>query len=124
MALRSLKVYVPMQPRTTSIFFGWKIHEATSPLARVYSISLKYSAPELANATVKLLQENKIKESCYIRPLTFVGLHGIDLNVTKDSPTHTVIITFPFAKYFKGEGIMACVSSWRRIHDSVTPPLC
>jgi branched-chain amino acid aminotransferase len=91
--------------------------------ARVYSFSLKYSAMELADATVELLQKNKVKESCYIRPLTFVGVHGIDLNVTKDSPTHTVIITFPFAKYFKDEGINACVSSWRRIHDSVTPPL-
>jgi branched-chain amino acid aminotransferase len=91
--------------------------------ARVYSISMKYSALELANATVELLQENKVKESCYIRPLTFVGLHGIDLNVTKDSPTHTVIIAFPFAKYFKGEGISACVSSWRRIHDNMIPPL-
>src|SRR5690606_22366742 len=37
--------------------------------------------------------------------------------------THTVIIAFPFAKYFKGEGISACVSSWRRINDSTTPPL-
>jgi branched-chain amino acid aminotransferase len=64
-----------------------------------------------------------MKESCYIRPLTFVGLHGIDLNITEDSPTHTVIITFPFARYFKGEGIKACVSSWRRIHDSTMPPL-
>jgi branched-chain amino acid aminotransferase len=91
--------------------------------AGVYSFSLKYSARELADATVELLQKNKIKESCYIRPLTFVGVHGIDLNVTKNSPTHTVIITFPFAKYFKGEGIKACVSSWRRIHDSMTPPL-
>jgi branched-chain amino acid aminotransferase len=91
--------------------------------ARVYSFSLKYSARELGNATVELLQKNKIKESCYIRPVTFVGVHGIDLNVTKDSPVHTVIITFPFAKYFKGEGIKACVSSWRRIHDSMTPPL-
>jgi branched-chain amino acid aminotransferase len=91
--------------------------------ARVYSFSLKYSARELGNATVELLQKNKIKESCYIRPMTFVGLHGIDLNVTKDSPVHTVIIMFPFAKYFKGEGIKACVSSWRRIHDSMTPPL-
>ncbi|MEW6605450.1 MAG: branched-chain amino acid transaminase [Thermoproteota archaeon] len=91
--------------------------------AGVYSISLPYSAKELAHATVELLQKNKMKESCYIRPLTFVGLHGIDLNVTKDSPTHTVIITFPFAKYFKGEGIKACVSSWRRINDSTTPPL-
>jgi branched-chain amino acid aminotransferase len=91
--------------------------------ARVYSISLKYSARELSNATVELLQRNKVKESCYIRPLIFVGLHGIDLNVTKDSPTHAVIITFPFAKYFKDEGIRACVSSWRRVHDSMTPPL-
>jgi branched-chain amino acid aminotransferase len=64
-----------------------------------------------------------MKDSCYIRPLTFVGIHGIDLNVTHNSPTHTVIIAFPFAKYFKGEGIKACVSSWRRIHDSTTPPL-
>jgi branched-chain amino acid aminotransferase len=55
--------------------------------------------------------------------LTFVGIHGIDLNITKDSPTHTVIIIFPFAKYFKGEGIKACVSSWRRIHDTSTPPM-
>ena len=91
--------------------------------AQVYSFSLKYSAKELADATVELLQKNKIKESCYIRPLTFVGVQGIELNVTKDSPTHTVIITFPFAKYFRGEGIKACVSSWRRIHDSMTPPL-
>ena len=91
--------------------------------AKVYSFSVKYSARELADAAVELLQENKVKESCYIRPLTFVGLHGIDLNVTKDSPTHTAIICFPFAKYFKGEGIKACVSSWKRIHDSSMPPL-
>ncbi|HEY1211334.1 MAG TPA: branched-chain amino acid transaminase [Nitrososphaera sp.] len=91
--------------------------------ARVYSFSLKYSTSELADAIIELLQENKFKESCYIRPLTFVGIHGIDLNVTKDSPVHTVIITFPFARYFKGEGIRACVSSWRRIHDNMTPPL-
>lgn len=91
--------------------------------ADVYSISLPYSATDLAKATVELLQKNKVKVSSYIRPLTFVGMHGIDLNVNKSSPTHTVIITFPFAKYFKSEGIKACVSSWRRISDNSTPPL-
>lgn len=91
--------------------------------AGVYSITLPFSARELAKATVELLQNNKMKESCYIRPLTFVGMHGIDLNVNKSSPTHTVIITFPFAKYFRSEGIKVCVSSWRRINDSTTPPL-
>src|SRR6476619_857435 len=91
--------------------------------AGVYSISIKYSIEELCNATVELIKRTSIKESCYIRPLTFVGIHGIDLNITKDSPTHTVIIIFPFAKYFKEEGIKACVSSWRRIHDTSTPPM-
>jgi branched-chain amino acid aminotransferase len=91
--------------------------------ANVYSFGSNYSVGQLCNATVELLQKNRIKESCYIRPLTFVGLHGIDLNVTKDSPTSTIIITFPFARYFGEEGISACVSSWRRIHDSTTPPL-
>jgi branched-chain amino acid aminotransferase len=91
--------------------------------AGVYSFSSNFSVDQLCKATVELLRKNGMKESCYIRPLTFVGLHGIDLNVTKDSPTHTIIVTFPFAKYFKGEGIKACVSSWRRIHDSTTPPL-
>ena len=70
--------------------------------AGVYSFTVNYSAKELCDATVELLQKNGVKESCYIRPLTFVGLHGIDLNVTRDSPTHTVIITFPFEKYFTG----------------------
>jgi len=91
--------------------------------ARLYSISVKYSVEELCSATVELIKKASIKESCYIRPLTFVGLHGIDLNVTKDSPTHTTIIIFPFAKYFKGEGISACVSSWRRIDDESMPPM-
>lgn len=91
--------------------------------ARVYSFAVNYSAKELCDATIDLLRRISIKESCYIRPLTFVGMHGIDLNITRDSPTHTVIITFPFAKYFKEEGIKACVSSWRRIHDTSIPPM-
>ncbi|MGH9991191.1 MAG: branched-chain amino acid transaminase [Nitrososphaera sp.] len=91
--------------------------------ASVYSFTMNYSVKQLCDATVELMRKNNVRESCYIRPVTFVGTHGIDLNITKDSPTHTIIISFPFDKYFKGEGIKACVSSWRRIHDSTIPPL-
>ena len=91
--------------------------------ANVYSITTKFSAEELCEATVELIRKNGIRKSCYIRPLTFVGLHGIDLNVTKNSPTHTTIIIFPFSKYFKGDGISACISSWRRIDDESIPPM-
>jgi branched-chain amino acid aminotransferase len=91
--------------------------------ANVYSFTTKFSVDELCNATVELIRKNAIRESCYIRPLTFVGLHGIDLNVTKNSPTHTTIIIFPFAKYFSGDGISVCISSWRRIDDDSMPPM-
>jgi branched-chain amino acid aminotransferase len=91
--------------------------------ASVYSIALNYTAKELCEATTQLLKKTGLRESCYIRPLTFVGLHGIDLNITRESPTHTAIIIFPLAKYFNGEGIKACVSSWRRIHDTAIPPM-
>jgi branched-chain amino acid aminotransferase len=91
--------------------------------AKIYSFALDYSVKELCQATVDLIKRINLRESCYIRPLTFVGMHGIDLNITRDSPTHTVIIIFPFTKYFKGEGIKACISSWRRIHDITTPPM-
>ena len=91
--------------------------------ANVYSFTTKFSTDELCKGTVDLIRKNGIRESCYIRPLTFVGMHGIDLNVTKNSPTHTTIIIFPFAKYFKGDGISACISSWRRIGDESIPPM-
>lgn len=91
--------------------------------ASIYCFSSPNSVKELCEATLALAQKISIRTSCYIRPLTFVGLHGIDLNVTADSPTHTVIIIFPFDKYFKVEGIKACISSWRRIHDNCLPPL-
>ena len=91
--------------------------------ASVYSIALNYTVKELCEATTQLLKKTGLRESCYIRPLTFVGLHGIDLNITRESPTHTAIIIFPLAKYFRGEGIKACISSWRRIHDTAIPPM-
>ena len=91
--------------------------------ANVYSFTTRFSVDELCKAAAELIRKNSIRQSCYIRPLTFVGLHGIDLNVTKNSPTHTTIIIFPFAKYFKGDGISACISSWRRIDDQSIPPM-
>ena len=91
--------------------------------ARFYSMTNKYSVKELCDITVDLLKKNNFRSSCYIRPLHFVGLHGIDLNVGNASPTQIAIIVFPFARYFPTSGIKACISSWRRIHDSSTPPM-
>ena len=124
MAQRYLREYEDTRLRKISIFLG------SESICNDYT-DQRTSIPfwcgilrmRLCNATIDLLRRSNIKESCYIRPLTFVGLHGIDLNITNDSPTHVVIIVFPFAKYFNSEGINTCISSWRRIHDTSTPPM-
>jgi branched-chain amino acid aminotransferase len=111
---------------TESNLFIFRLEDHMKRLHRsasIYCLELHSNVKELCDATLKLARKIAMKRSCYIRPLAFVGLHGIDLNITKESPTHTVIIIFPFERYFNEEGIQACISSWRRIHDNSSPPL-
>lgn len=106
--------------------FVFKLKEHMQRLiqsAEVYSINSRYTLSEICTSTVELLKKNNIRRSCYIRPLLFVGLHGIDLNVTKNSPSHLAIIAFPFNRYFPETGIRTCISSWRRINENSTPPM-
>ena len=90
---------------------------------KVYSISLRFTDKEIANAIIQICKKNNVKESCYIRPFYFVGKHGINLHVTENTPTHAVIVMFPFGELFNKNGIKIGTSSWRRIHDISTPPL-
>ncbi len=90
---------------------------------KVYSISLRFTDKEIANAIIDLCKKNNVKESCYIRPFYFVGIHGINLHVTEDTPTHAAVVMFPFGELFNKNGIKTGISSWRRISDMSTPPL-
>jgi branched-chain amino acid aminotransferase len=90
---------------------------------KVYSISLRFTDKEIANAIIDLSKKNNVRESCYIRPFYFVGRHGINLHVTENTPTHAVIVMFPFGELFNKNGIKVGISSWRRIQDISTPPL-
>jgi branched-chain amino acid aminotransferase len=90
---------------------------------KVYSISLRFTDKEIANAIIDLCKKNDVKESCYIRPFYFIGRHGINLHVTEDTPTHASIVMFPFGELFNKNGIKTGISSWRRINDMSTPPL-
>jgi branched-chain amino acid aminotransferase len=90
---------------------------------KVYSISLRFTDKEIANAIIDLCKKNNVKESCYIRPFYFVGRHGINLHVTENTPTHAVVVMFSFGELFNKNGIKTGISSWRRISDMSTPPL-
>ncbi len=91
--------------------------------AGIYSINIKYRVKELIDATLEVIKNNQIKTSCYIRPIAFVGFHGIDLSVSEKSPSHVAILLFTFDQYLNSNGIRVCISTWRRINDLSTPPV-
>jgi len=88
---------------------------------KFYNITLNFSDRQIQNAVIDLCKKNKIKKSCYIRPFYFVGQYGINLHVTKKSPTHTAIFSFPFGDLFNKNGISATISKWRKFSDISTP---
>ena len=88
---------------------------------KFYDITLKFSDKEIKDAVINLCKKNKIRTSCYIRPFYFVGQYGINLHVTKNTPTHAVVFCFPFGDLFNKNGITACISKWKKFNDSSTP---
>jgi branched-chain amino acid aminotransferase len=90
--------------------------------ARICDIEMKYSVDDLEEACLSLLRANKMKEDCYIRPITFVGFSGINLGFM-NYPVNSAIIVFPFKHYFNKVGLDVCISSWTRLYDPVTPPM-
>ena len=88
---------------------------------KFYNIIPNFSDKQIENAVIDLCKKNKIKKSSYIRPFYFVGQYGINLHVTKKSPTHTAIFAFPFGDLFNKNGITATISKWRKFNDMSTP---
>ena len=108
----------------TKNLFIFRLGEHTRRLrnsGKFYHISLNFSDKQIKSAIINLCKKNNIRKSCYIRPFYFVGEYGINLHVTKKTPTHIAIITFPFGDLFNKNGISATVSKWRKFSDTSTP---
>lgn len=111
-------------PEGTGVF---RLHEHMVRLeksAKAYGIPMGWTADELDEAAVELLQATSL-EAAYIRPLVFHGTGAIGLNPAKNK-VHTMMAAFFFGAYLGEEGIQngirAMVSSWRRIsHTSLIP---
>ena len=88
---------------------------------KFYNITFNFSDRQIKNAVLNLCKNNKIKESCYIRPFYFVGQYGINFHVTKKAPTHVGMFSFPFGDLFNKNGITATISKWRKFSDLSTP---
>lgn len=90
---------------------------------KVMHIKLPYSAKELTEITLKLLQKNFSETDIYIRPLAFKSdpaIGNFDLSKINDS---LAIYCIPLGRHYEeGKGLSAKISSWIRVSDNMIPP--
>ena len=92
--------------------------------AKIYMMEPAFTVEEMVAATKETVRINEI-DSCYIRPLFYLGYGEMGLN-PMPSPTKASIAVWPWGAYLGDEaaakGVRAVVSSWQRIGPNVIPP--
>ena len=89
--------------------------------AKILLMKLPHTVDELVDLTVELCARNRYEENIYIRPLIYKSAEDVGVRLW-GVPDAFAIAALPFDKYFDAEaGLRACVSSWRRIDDTIAP---
>jgi branched-chain amino acid aminotransferase len=92
--------------------------------AKIYLMEPEFTVEQMVAATKETVRINEI-DSCYIRPLFYLGYGEMGLN-PMPSPTKASIAVWPWGAYLGDEaaarGVRAVVSSWQRIGPNVIPP--
>jgi branched-chain amino acid aminotransferase len=92
--------------------------------AHLYLMEPEFTADQVVAATKELVRVNDV-ESCYIRPLFYLGYGEMGLNPLP-SRTAISIACWPWAAYLGAEaeqtGVRAAISSWQRIGNNTIPP--
>ena len=92
--------------------------------AKIFMIDIPYSSEQLIEATKETVRVNEV-ESCYIRPIAFLGYGEMGLNPLP-CPVNVTIAIWPWGTYLGDEGlahgVRTKISSWRRHDPNITPP--
>jgi branched-chain amino acid aminotransferase len=92
--------------------------------AKIFMIDIPYSVEELVDATKATVRVNGL-DSCYIRPIVFLGYGEMGLNPLP-CPVNVSIAVWPWGTYLGDEGIKHGVrmkiSSWQRHDPNAMPP--
>jgi branched-chain amino acid aminotransferase len=92
--------------------------------AKNLMVDLQWSVEQLVDATKDVVRASGL-DSCYIRPLTFLGYGEMGLNPLP-CPVQTIIACWPWGTYLGDEGVQhgvrMKVSSWQRHDVNAMPP--
>lgn len=96
-----------------------RLHDSASLL----HMDIPYSVEELVAATKATIRANKV-ESCYIRPLAYLGYGEMGLNPLP-CQVNVSIAVWPWGTYLGDEGLAKGVrmkiSTWRRMDPNINP---
>jgi branched-chain amino acid aminotransferase len=92
--------------------------------AKIYLIDIPFSAEQLIEATKETVRVNSL-ESCYIRPLVYLGYGEMGLNPLP-CPVQVSIAVWPWGTYLGDvalqHGVKVKISSWQRPDPNSMPP--
>ena len=92
--------------------------------AKIFMIDMPFTASELVDATKELVRVNAL-DSCYIRPIVYLGYGEMGLNPLP-CPVNVSIAAWPWGTYLGDEGlkngVRMKVSSWKRHDPNTMPP--
>ncbi len=90
--------------------------------AKIFQMKIPFSFDEISQAQKDVVRENKL-ESCYLRPLVWIGSEKLGLSPTGNT-VHVAIAAWPWGAYLGDEGlskgIRVRVSSLTRHHVNVS----
>jgi branched-chain amino acid aminotransferase len=91
--------------------------------AHLFLMDIPYSAAEIVEACKETVRASGL-ESCYVRPIAFLGYGEIGLNPLP-CPVNVSIAVWPWGSYLGEDslnaGVRMMVSSWRRMDPNVNP---
>ncbi len=106
----------------TAIF---RLQEHTERLfnsAKILRLNLPFSQDKINQAQIDVVRENKL-QSCYIRPLVWVGSEQLSVS-PKNNTIHTMVAAWSWGAYLGEEGMQQGIrvktSSYTRHHVNIT----
>lgn len=89
---------------------------------RLLKMNLRYSVDELCQLTAELVEKSGYREDVYIRPLAYKSSEAIGVRLHNLEDDFLIIVT-TLPPYLDTEnGVRCCISSWRRVDDTMIPP--
>jgi len=89
--------------------------------ARILLMKIPHSVDELAELTLELCARNRYEQDVYIRPLVYKSAEDVGVRLM-GVPDAFSISSLPYTPYYDAtKGLKTCVSSWRRVDDTMAP---